>query len=503
MGTGESRNAIERRSRLILAALAGATVVAVGLRAAFVGDQSLGYEEVFTASVAGHASIVDVWHAVRATESTPPLYYLLTWLWLTIGGGHSAVALRMVSVLAGSAAVPVAFLAMRRLVGDRLAVVVSWLFAISPLLLEYSIYARSYAVLILLTTFSLWALAALLERPSRARWILWGFTATALLWTHYFAAFLVIAQGSVLFVRLRADRVRLLVCSAAIAAGAAPLVALFLAQRRDSAQFFFITARPLHSRLADVARQFAIGTNVPSGSLEAAGILLAGAALVVGAAGTRRRDSTRLLAAIALVAGGLPIVAALTGIGDYLLPRNLVAVSICLAPLLAAGLTRRRSIPLAAYSAVCIAAILAGQTDWRYHGSADWEGAANRVRAAAAGEPIAVMPAMELAVAGRYLHRAPLRAPIATTDLWVTIQPARGAHQRALGPVADPPLRRLWGPQFSVAGELDYRGFRMIHLHWAAPSLVTPAPAPYNGPATAPLVHLLGPMTNPGGEPGS
>ncbi|MEA2299718.1 MAG: hypothetical protein QOE44_253, partial [Solirubrobacteraceae bacterium] len=42
-------------------------------------------------------------------------------------------------------------------------------------------------------------------------------------------------------------------------------------------------------------------------------------------------------------------------------------------------------------------------------------------------------------------------------------------------------------------GEADYRGFRMIHLHSASPSLVMPAPSPYNGPATAPLAGVLGP----------
>jgi 4-amino-4-deoxy-L-arabinose transferase-like glycosyltransferase len=475
------------------AGVAAATVLAIVLRGAFVGDQSLGYEEVFTASVTGHPTLSGLWHALRATESTPPLYYLLTWISVTVTGDHSAVALRMVSLLAGCATVPVSFFAMRRFVGPRLAVVVAWLSAISPFLFEYSLYARSYAVLVLLVMLSLWALGALLEQPSWGRWILWGWAAAACLWTHYFAVFMVIAEGAVLLAKLPGQRTRLVLCSLAVAASFAPLWSLFRAQRGTSAQFFFITAKPLASRLEDVVRQFTMGTNVPSAWLEGAGILLAGAAILLAVLRTPRGESTPVFAALALIAAGLPVLGALTGVGDYLLPRNIIGAWICLAPLAAYGLTRWRGLPLVAYTGVCLAAILAGQTNWRYHRSTDWAGASARVTESAAGVPIAVLPAMELAVAGLYLHRRPLPAPIDTADLWVMVEPVRAAHQRALGPVVDPPLDRLWGPALQPVGEVDYRGFRLIHLRAPAPTPVAPAPSPYNGPATAPLAAVLAP----------
>jgi 4-amino-4-deoxy-L-arabinose transferase-like glycosyltransferase len=490
----EGRFAIERETPWsIWVGVGAATVVAVGLRAAFVGDQSLGYEEVFTASVTGHATLGGLWHGLRATESTPPLYYLLTWLWVMLSGDQSAVALRTVSLLAGCATVPVSFLAARRFVGERVGAAVAWLCAVSPLLLEYSIYARSYALLVLIVTATLWAVGALLERPTWRRWILWTAAAAACLWTHYFAVFLVIAEAVVLGLKLPRERWRLVLCSLAAAASFAPLWSLLQAQRGTSAQFFFITARPLASRLTDVVRQFAVGTNVPYAWLEAAGLLLAVAALGLALVRMPRRESTVVLAALALLAGGLPTLAAITGAGDYLLPRNIIAASVCLTPLIAYGLTRWRSVPLAAYTAVCVTAIVVGQTDWRYQGSTDWAGVSARVQARAAGAPIAVMPAKELAVAGRYLHRSPLRAPIRAADLWVLVEPVRGDHQRALGPVADPPLTRLWDPALRPVGELDYRGFRAIHLRSPAPTQILPAPSPYNGPARAPLASVLAP----------
>lgn len=70
------------------------------------------------------------------------------------------------------------------------------------------------------------------------------------------------------------------------------------------------------------------------------------------------------------------------------------------------------------------------------------------------------------------------------------IEPARGAGERALNPIADPPLTQLWGQQFHDVGELDYRGFRLIQLHANTITTVLPAPT-YNGPATAPLALVL------------
>jgi 4-amino-4-deoxy-L-arabinose transferase-like glycosyltransferase len=476
---------------LLWAIVAAATVVGVALRVALVGDQSLGYEEVFTSSVTDHATLNGVWQGIKATESTPPLYYLLTWLSVKLSGDHSAVALRMVSLVAGSVTVPVAFLAIRRFVGDRLAVVAAWLFAISPLLVEFSIYARSYAVLVVMMLLSLWALGALLERPSWPRWLLWGAAAVFCVWTHYFAPFLLAAEVAVLFVKLPRERRRLLLVSAAAALSFVPLWPLLRA--RSSSQYDFIRATPLTRRLEDVVRQFAMGTNVPYAWLEGLGILLVASALVIAVIRARRTESTRLLVALAVMAGGLPVLLALGGNADYLKPRNIIAVSICLAPLAAYGLTRWRSAPLVAYSVVCVAAILIGQTDWRYQGSPDWAGVGARIQTPARGVPVAVMPGMESDVAGLYLHRRLLSAPVQVTSLWVLVEPTRGAHQRALTAVPNPPLTRLWGPAFQRFGEIDYRGFRMIHLQAAAPTVVTPAPTPYNGPAKSPLAFVLAP----------
>jgi 4-amino-4-deoxy-L-arabinose transferase-like glycosyltransferase len=468
------------------------TAVAVVVRAVFLSDQSLGYEEAFTAQIVEQPTLVGVWHSIKATESTPPLYYVLTWLWLKLAGSHGVSALRMTSLLAGSLSAPVSFLAARPFVERRLALVVAWLCAISPVLVSYSIYARSYALLVLTAALSVWALGALLERRSARRWALWALACAALIWTHYFGAFLVAAEAAVLFFAAAQARRALAAALAGVAAATAPLWPVFLAQSDASERTAYIASEPLGGRLEGIVRQFAMGTNVPTAWLEGAGIAVVGAAVLFALVRSASLPPLRRLAALALGGAVVPLVGALSGIDDKLLARNLLGLWICVAPLAAYGLMRLRALPLAVYSVICLVAVIAVESNWRYQGSTDWRGASEQLRVAARGEPIAVEPGLLLTVAAGYLHRAPLGAPLRTMDLWVAVQPVRGAGERALNPVADPPLEQLWGSDLRPVGEIDYHGFRLIHLHASTPVTVAPAPAS-NGPPTMPLAFVLAP----------
>ncbi|HEX4035173.1 MAG TPA: glycosyltransferase family 39 protein [Solirubrobacteraceae bacterium] len=473
--------------------VAAATAAALIIRIAFVGTQSLGYEEVFTRAIATQPSITGVWNAIRATESTPPLYYVLTWGWLKLAGSHGAGALRAVSLLAGVITVPVAFAATRRLLGARVAAAAAWLAAISPILVGYSLYARAYALLVLAGALSIWALAGLRERPgSWLRWIAWAASAVVCLWTHYFAVFLIAGEVAVLAFAFPRQRIRLGACLVAVAATTIPLWSLFSAQNGDSERTAYIAAESLGGRLEGVVRQFSMGTNVPTAWLEGAGIAVFVLAILYALVRPRRRRETLLLVVVAVIAAGIPIAGALTRIDDHLLARNLLAVWICVAPLAAVGLIRARAVPLALYSVLALATVIVTQTNWRYEAATDWNGSAALVRGQARGEPVAVMPGLELNVAGLYMQRHPLRAAVTTSDLWVMLEPQRGAGQRALNPVANPALATLFGAQLTAVGEVDHDGFRLIHLHSATPVSVPPAPA-QNGSPSAPDALVLAP----------
>src|SRR3954470_22366343 len=97
--------------------LAGITVAGALLRFLTLDVQSYWLDEVATVNIL-HKGFGDMFSAVASGESTPPLYYVLAWVWAKLFG-TGEVGLRSLSALFGTAAVPVAYLAGARLVTRR------------------------------------------------------------------------------------------------------------------------------------------------------------------------------------------------------------------------------------------------------------------------------------------------------------------------------------------------------------------------------------------------
>lgn len=171
--------------------------------------------------------------------------------------------MRAPSALSLIAAVPVAYFALRRLIGERPALASAAFVAVNPLLVNYSTDARSYALLVLTALLSVWGLTAVLESGHQRAYAGWALASVACVWTHYFGAFTVLGEALVLLV-LRPEQRRLtLAWCLAIAVCAAPLIPLLMRQNasEDSA---FIAGISLVSRVEQTARQFGMGANVPT-----------------------------------------------------------------------------------------------------------------------------------------------------------------------------------------------------------------------------------------------
>ncbi len=91
---------------------------------------------------------------VRASESNPPLYYVLAWGWSKLFGTGEA-GLRSLSALFGAATIPLAYLIGKDLLSRRAGLITAALVALNPMLIWYSQEARSYALLVLLCAASL------------------------------------------------------------------------------------------------------------------------------------------------------------------------------------------------------------------------------------------------------------------------------------------------------------------------------------------------------------
>src|SRR4051794_38069858 len=174
--------------------VAGLTVLAAALRFATLGVQSYHHDEIVTTSRILRGDFWQAMDAVGFSESAPPLYYALAWLWTQVTG-TGELGLRSVSALAGVATVPVAYLLGVELSKRRAGVVAAALVAVNPMLVWYSQEARAYSLFALLTALSLLFFVRALDRGGRRDSLAWGIASALALATHYFAAFPIAAEA--------------------------------------------------------------------------------------------------------------------------------------------------------------------------------------------------------------------------------------------------------------------------------------------------------------------
>jgi uncharacterized membrane protein len=151
--------------------------------------------------------------AVRLSDTSPPLYYLLLYLW-TLIVGTSDMALRLFSVMFYLAGYPVLAAVARRTGGERSVVPTCVLFAFSPMGLYFSGEGRMYSLLLFLIIAVAWASLVLRERGRSIRYfVLWIVLSAAGFLTHYFFALPWLAMVLFLFLRPgKLERWRLLIC---------------------------------------------------------------------------------------------------------------------------------------------------------------------------------------------------------------------------------------------------------------------------------------------------
>ena len=147
-------------------------------------------------------SFGDMLHEVKASESNPPLYYVLAWGWAK-AFGTGEFGLRSLSALFGAATVPVAYLIGRQLASRRAGLILAALVAVNPMLIWYSQEARSYALLVFFGALSLLFFVRALDTRRGRDLALWALASALALCSHYFAVFAVGIEAVWLLVALR------------------------------------------------------------------------------------------------------------------------------------------------------------------------------------------------------------------------------------------------------------------------------------------------------------
>lgn len=330
------------------------TAIGAAVRFATLGSQSYWLDEATTVHDISF-SLGGLLHQVHVNETTPPLYFIVVWLWAKVFG-TGEVALRSFSALCGIGLIPVAYLCGRELVSRAAGLVAALLVALSPFMIWYSQEARAYALFALLSGLSFLFFAKAWRRTTRANLIWWSvFSALAIL-THFFAGFLVAAEAILLLYRARSRAV--LAASGAVAV--VQLAVLPMAIGDTSHPLGWIQAFPLSVRIKQVPVDFALSTLYQS-SLVTQGLLgaavvgaIALALLAFGAERSQRRGAA-LAAAVAAAVVLVPLVLAWLG-RDYYVPRNLIGAWVPLAVVLGAACTAPRArIAGAAFGALLLA----------------------------------------------------------------------------------------------------------------------------------------------------
>jgi 4-amino-4-deoxy-L-arabinose transferase-like glycosyltransferase len=380
--TSVARGTTRTRSR-VAEALFGIVVLAVAVRWIGLGSQSFWYDESFTVHIV-RGPVSGLLDRLSATESTPPLYYVLASGWQHLFG-HGEAGLRSLSMVCGVALVPVVYLLARRVASDRAAAFAAALVATSPELVWMSQEARAYALtLLLLTASTLLALMAR-ERASVPRVVGWALLAAGALASHYFAVFIVVPQAVWLLWTLRAQALWGVGIVAATGLALLPLAV----DQRDTSAGLATGGQSLTTRLPAVPKRFLVGETASEFDRWWIVILMAllvGAGLVLAAAWTSTRERRALLpvAALAALSLGLPVVAALGG-QDYVNGRNLLGAWPLVLVLVAAGfaLPRVGSVGVAATCLLCALGVgvtiaIAGTSRLQRD---DWRAAAHSIAA--------------------------------------------------------------------------------------------------------------------------
>ncbi len=486
--TTPPRPAAQRRALPPWWPLLALTALAAALRLSTLGLQSFWFDEAFTPVHVLHPSLTATLHSLTRTENSPPLWYVVEWVFYRLFG-TGEWALRMPSALVGIALVPVAWGIGRELAGRAAAAGAAALVAVGPIFVWYSQEARVYGLYTFAAGVLVLCFARLLNRPGeRGALVSFALAGAFALVSHYFTVFLLAGMAAWLLWRPETRR-RCLPALAAIAAVGLALISLISAQGARNTNW--IGSWPLASRLESIPQYFLTGYNgAPLGhaiELLVALPLLAACALglwrlsepATAAAAARaevsewagprpasEEDRYRRAATVSLwlaVCGfGVPLVLALGG-ADYLAPRNVLGAFVPAAVLLAVLGTWPRTWPYgAALLTVGAAGLLAITIDVDLSPRlqrADWRGL---VRAIAPGGP-------ERAYTTELLGSAPLEHYVPglvrlARHRSVTVREIVETGERPLKPGSGTPPRG-----FALAEEREVHGLVAYRFVASAP----------------------------------
>ncbi len=235
-------------------------------------------------------------------EETPPLYFALLRLWALAWGDSSEATLRLFSAVCLAATVPLVGWLGARLWSRPVGLIGALLLAANPFSRYYSQEARAYTLALLFVTVALLGAYAYAQRPGPRSWAIYILGATAALYTHYFAAFVVAGATAAVGLTLLAAALNARSRAAWAAAGgwalAQAIVLLTLVPWVPGIMYQFVARTPGPEQrsgpLQFVLSLVALGSALPDGStLSVVLVVAVGLALPIRGARDARAAAVR------------------------------------------------------------------------------------------------------------------------------------------------------------------------------------------------------------------
>ncbi len=364
--------------------LLGVAALALAVRLFRLGHQSLWIDELISLQLATYERGAAFWRGLL-TDIHGPFNSVLLHCWAA--GGTGETWLRLLYVIPGVAAVPVAWRLGAELFDERSGRAAAVLLAISPFHVWYSQEVRSYAWAILWIASALLAFVRILDgRGGRGAWAALAVLCPLALLTNFSAVFLLVGISAVLLLRRPFPAVAVLRWAGVLAVSGAVFLPWFLDwYGRIGGERIFVdapspTGMPLRedsgfswTEVPYVAWSFAYGYTLgpslrslhldrsaaalaPYLPLALAGAAAAAGPLAAGLAAARARGRLALLAVLVLVPLGLAVLLAARGVKTFH-PRYLIVFFPLFVALAAAGWVRAgRLVRVAGVAALALAA---------------------------------------------------------------------------------------------------------------------------------------------------
>lgn len=172
-------------TRSSFGALLAIFLLGMGLRFYGLDATSLWGDELYTATKA-HPDLLSVFETMASTGDNPPLSFAI------IGSlvgllGNSDFVYRLASALLGSLSVLLTYSVGQQLWTRKVGLIGSFLLAVSPFHIQYSQFARHYAITVFLVLLSAVFLLKALESGGRSHWLGFAVAAALSVYNQYFA----------------------------------------------------------------------------------------------------------------------------------------------------------------------------------------------------------------------------------------------------------------------------------------------------------------------------